>query len=216
INDRVSGHFRSIADHFDIGSSGLVWEFAQTVGHIGEVFLSLVDNPLTENRSWMDELVNQMRWYFACFWAAFDKAKNVDKNHSYDACRQLTLLSLAFYERDYPEVMFSGVNAIASIAESFNSKGTDRSIYGTADLLTLIWHVRILAEAKEDASSIAKIDEELARLKLWQSQNGPDLQRAFEERKWSLKRELTEIHGSLFDDPTTILTRILADKYPAM
>ena len=214
LNKKVSSHFRHIGENFDIGKSHLVWDISQTIKHISDVVLGLVQEPITENRGWLDDLANQITWHISFFWATFDKATKINHYFAYTACDQIGLISIAFYELGFTEVLASGVSAIRSIAVSYSKKGESESPYQTADLLEVVWHLRLLAEAKGDASTTHLIDEEIKKAELWQNDAGGNLASAFEERKYRLKRELIEVNSPPLEDSTSLLKRLLRQNYP--
>jgi hypothetical protein len=214
LNKKVSSHFRHLGEKFDIGNSQLVWEISQTIKYVSDVFLRLVDNAATGRRSWLDDLVNQVSWHISFFWATFDKATKINQYYAYSACDQIALIAMAFYERGFSEILQSGVSAIRSIAVFYSKKGDVKSPYQIADILQIIWHLRVLAEAKGDATAVGMIDQEIKNAELWKADSNGFLAEAFEERKHSLKREMLEINSPPLDDSTSVLKRLLHQKYP--
>jgi hypothetical protein len=217
LNKTLSGHFRNIADNYDIGSSRLVWEILQTIEHISEVHLEVLEEQHTDQHSWKDELVNQIRWYIAFFWAAFKKSKVINRSYAYEACKVVGRVGILFYEAGFPEVVTSSVGAIESVSASFSQKGDIKSQYQVAELLMFIWQIRLLAEAREDASMIQQIDKELGESDIFKGENKQHYEQAFTESKYRLKRELIQVGLSpMGDDPMDILKTLLMNNYPAM
>jgi hypothetical protein len=214
LNKKVSGHFRNVGEKFDIGDSQLVWQISETIKHISEIILRLVDGTPVDHKSWLDDLVNQVSWHISFFWATFDKATKINRYYAYSACDHIVLIAIAFYERGFSEILDSGVSAIRSIAVSYSVRGEDKSPYSVANFLQLIWHLRILAEAKADKRAIEAIDKEIASTELWHSDKEGYLATAFEERKYQLKRELIDVNPHPFDDSTSVLRRLLNQRYP--
>jgi hypothetical protein len=217
INEHVSGHFRSIADHYDIGASRLVWEVTQTIEHISKVFLKLLGTLYTENQSWKDELANQIRSYIAFFWAAFKNAKVVDEHFAYEACKVMGWVGILYYENGYSAVSISAIGSIASVSKSFNERGEARHPIRVAALLMFIWQFRILAEAKEDTLMIKEIDKELESLEMLKGQHGQYLNEEFTGLQKQLMHEIVNPRTSpLGDEPLDVLKYLLMNEYPAM
>ncbi|HYR75928.1 MAG TPA: hypothetical protein VEM96_08800 [Pyrinomonadaceae bacterium] len=215
LNEKLSAHFRHIGTNVDIGMSRLVWEISETIKHVSDVFLHLLEHPLTENKSFIGDLVNRIRWYITFFWNAFDKAEKINHYYAYSACDQIGQICLAFCEQGFLEIVESGTSAIRSIAVSYSKKGEKRSPYQVADLLEIIWHVRMFAEAKNDSGTVRMIDEQLSNSKLWEGEAGEFLGQAFEERKYRLKQELVDLNSSPpLDDSTSLLRRLLQEDHP--
>lgn len=205
LNEKVYGHFRQIADHVDIGSSNLFWNITQNIKHISQLYLRELRNPVTAEARWTGELVNQITWYSSSLWSVCSKAKVINHYFAYDACNVLACIAMAFYEEGHLDVTETCAGNIASIADSYGQKTNDRTGYEVADLLVLIWHIRILAEAKEDAAMVEKIDQIINRLKILQNERAAVILEAFEYRKYQLSQELHNYRPMPLDDTATFL-----------
>jgi len=195
INEQIYQHFYEIGGkNADLSSSFLMWHMTQTIKHISQVYLNLLDNPVTTIDTHNKALADQVKSYLAFFWVTFSNATSIDKQRAEVACDTLSWVGLAYYNIGHHEVTESCMDNIASITDSFCRISQSYSPYVVADLLMPIWYIRMLAEKKEDKAFLCKIDGKLSKPATLNSDIWPHVQEAIEFRKGQLKDNLHSFH----------------------
>lgn len=207
LNEQIFRHLRNVAEQFDICGSRLIWHFAQTIQFIAEVHLELIANPATENKDWLEELVRQVPWYLSTFWAAFKNSKRIDRHFAYEVCDTTAQIGMAFYVEGYREVTRSAVNCISSVVNSYSRPEINANPYDVADSLIALWHIRILAESRDDSELVGSIDAEIEKLPIMSGEPAILYKEALENRKNHLLHALGEY--SPLDDATSLLRKLL-------
>jgi hypothetical protein len=207
LNEKISSHLRNVAERFDICGSRLIWHFAQTIQFIAEVHLELIANPVTDRKDWLEELVRQVPWYLSTFWVAFKTSKHIDRHFAYEVCDNTAQIGMAFYVEGYREVTMSAVNCISSVVNSYSRPEIKANPYDVADSLIALWHIRILAESRNDTELVRSIDDEIKRLPVMSGEQANLYGEALENRKGHLLRALWEY--SPLDDATSLLRKLL-------
>jgi hypothetical protein len=207
LNEQISSHLRNVAERFDICGSRLIWHFAQTIQFIAEVHLELIANPVTDSKDWLEELVRQVPWYLSTFWAAFKSSRRIERHFAYEVCDTTAKIGMAFYVEGYREVTRSAVNCISSVVSSYSRPEINANQYDVADSLIALWHIRILAESRDDSELVRSIDDEIEKLPIMSGEQSSLYKEALENRKNHLLHSLGEY--SPLDDATSLLMKLL-------
>ena len=210
MNETLYRHFRNLAEKIDFGSSFLLWHIIQTIRHIARVYLSLLENPVTDDIGHKIELVKQVPWYLAFFWVIFSKASAFNYRRADEACDALAWIGLSFYKHKFSDVPEMCISNIYSIAESYCKTSENIHPYHLADLLIYIWHIRLLAEAQTNTDLLTRIDAKLTKPTTVPEDKWKEVLIALEKRKDQLNRELRKDRRyDLNDDATSLLKQFL-------
>jgi hypothetical protein len=195
LNEITHHHFRELAEKVDFGSSFLLWHITQTIKHITDVYLDLLQNPVADNKDHIDKLVDQIPWYLAFFWVTFSKTTTFSYQRAEEACDILSRIGLAYYNAGFPEVTETSVSNITSIVTSYCEKTQNINPYHAANLLMRIWYIRVFADAQGDADREATIVAKMDKPDTITADRWLEVERALEIRKAQLEEDLGEIQS---------------------
>lgn len=209
MNEEIYRHFRNLAEKVDFGTSFLLLYITRTIKRIAGVYLEFLKNPETDNIRHKEELVKQIPWYTAFFWVTFSKATTFNYQQAENACDTLAWIGMSFHNAKFYDVVESSVSNISSIIGSFCKITKNADPYQVADLLIFIWHIQLLAEAKNDKDLLTKIEKKMAKPKTVTDEEWIEVLDALEIRKEQLNEELSKDEKYRLTDNATGLLRHL-------
>ena len=196
LNEITHRHFRELAEKVDFGSSFLLWHITQTIKHITDVYLHLLQNPVTDNGDHIDKLVNQVPWYLAFFWVAFSKTTaTFDYQRAEESCDMLSSIGLRFYDAGFPEIAETSVSNITSIITSYCQKTQNINPYHAANLLMRIWYIRVFSDVQGDVIHTATFDAKMIKPDVLTVDQWLEVEHTLEIRKAQLEKDLGEIQS---------------------
>ncbi len=191
INEIIGRHLRSLADDVaGVGSTFLMVEITLTIKKICETYSRIIRQVPDEAEYPGRRLADQVPWYLSFFWAVFAKATTVPEGYARDACNTLAEIGLAFCNLGETSVAETSVTNICSVAESYwkDSKGSNPHV--TADMLSFVYCVRRLAEARCQNDLVQKVDTRLNRFAVTLGDRWREVKEAYERDTSRLEEEI--------------------------
>lgn len=210
-NKKIQRHLYDIGKNNEFANSFILWHILHTIKHIADVFLQLLEKPLTKNTAHLDKLISCFSWYCSFFWLAFNKKKIINYQNAQEACDISGYIGLNFYRHKKYDIVKFCINNIASITESyveFSKQNKNYNEFNILDLLMPLWHFHLVAE-KDGNSAIVKIVKgKLDKFGVFKEDSKEN--EAFENRKRHLSRDLSGgLHWSRYDKSIDILNGLL-------
>jgi hypothetical protein len=191
LNEIISRHLRSLADDVQgLGTTFLVVYITQTIKQICQTYFRIIRQVPDEAAYPGRRLADQVPWYLSFFWAVFAKATTVPDGYAHDACDTLAEIGLAFADLGETSVAETSVTNICSVAELYWNASKGSNPHATADILSFVYCVRRLAEARCQHDLVQKVDACLTRFAVSLGGQWREVKEAYERDTSRLEEEI--------------------------
>lgn len=194
IYEKIWRHFRDLGDKIDFKSSFLLFHINQTILHICEVSLSIIEDG--EKNEWdTSEVHNCVSWLLTFYWTAFSTMSEITEFAAQEAAETLSKIGLLFQSSNCffrMEITESCASNISSIAEQFILKNMKANSYDIADVYIKIIHIIEFLIASKQEQFANKIEAKIKRPESIEDEKWNDILSKIEHRKKQLYELLNE------------------------
>lgn len=159
--ETIRHHLRRLAEKNELVDSQLLVDIDGMIKHIAEVILSLFEMPSSLSKEDKKALVQQLTWMLSFYPVVFNRKENLDARMADECCDSLAFVGLAFFARDYPDVLGVCLAHIRSIIESYCDSGQQPKFFTIGDLFAHLRAVRMLMVARNEQKLVEEVDEKL-------------------------------------------------------
>ena len=224
-NLELARHFRSVADNYDIGNSGLMWHISSSIKMLIKFHFFIFENSNTNVINYMEDLMKNVTLYISFYWSALNKSKIINSQYAKLICDTLSWIMLYSFtdkinQNDLFQILKHNitdicVSSFSSIVDDYYQKGNDKDHYIYADLILDLWHIRTVAHIFNDISLINRIEANILKLNVFQSKHRQDVLEALVLRHTQLSKQIFDhrLQGQgTLDSAIDILKLFISEK----
>lgn len=194
IYEKVWRHFRNLGDKIDFKSSFILFHINQTILHICQVSLSIIEDG--EKNEWDTSGVhNCVSCLLSFYWTAFSTMSEITEFAAKEAAETLSKIGLLFQSSNCifrMEITKRWASNISSIAEHFILKNMKANSYDIADVYIKIVHIIEFLIASKQEQFAKTIEEKNKKSEPLEDEKWNDILSKIEHRKKQLYELLNE------------------------
>ena len=184
-------HFRDLGDEVDFKSSFLLFHMDETISHICEHSLNIIEDGKTKEWDTSD-ILKCVKWLLSFYWSAYSKMSVITGIRAEDSADKLSKIGLTYYSKGYLDVTESCASNINSIATQYIKKRENRDYFDCADIFMKIKILAKYATASGNYEFADKIKRKIKKPEELSEEKWDEILLKINEREKQLDEKLQQ------------------------